>query len=134
MRSQDYPEWLIILILGFWPELESMKEQVTKGLSLDPVSFDADRKYWEQEGNTLQKRGPRQSRIPRNTNSRVENVAIMMADIQTAINARCTPEEAFSVRTYCMLWTEDRTQELSNVLTEIALNTLKKLVVDLNCG
>lgn len=131
--NNDYPEWLIILVLGFWEELDSIKYRVTKSISLQSSVADSDNSFWEQEGNTLQKRGPRGTRIPKNTNHRAETLAVMMADISNAINVTCSYEEAFSVRHYSVEWTYENERSLPLVTQELAKEALRKLGDHLNC-
>lgn len=132
----EYPRWLIQAVLGFWVELESFKYKVTSPLTVDMrvMSTEEDADFYNQEGNTLRSKGPQNSRIPRNTNARIENVAVLMADIKTAINTCLSIEEAYSVRKYSMLWAEEMNEELSlpEHTRTLAKQSLGKLVRYLN--
>lgn len=129
----DYPRHQVIIVLGHWEELLSIRERATKGISLDSGYTEVDNSYWEQEGNTFQKRGPRGTRIPKNSNARIEALTVIMADIQNAIKVTCDYEEAYSLVEYCKSWTEDEDGNLSQIVRDLAEQALEKVVSRLNC-
>lgn len=131
----EYPRYLIKAILGFWVELESVKYKVTSPLTVDArVKSEDDSDFYAQEGNTLRSKAPQTTRIPTNSNARIENLSVLMADISTAINKCLSLEEAFSVRVYCMLWAEADNEELnlSEHTQTLAKQSLGKLGAYLN--
>lgn len=85
MSSQSYSFDLVANILSNWELITAFIERVTQEIFPTYYSYGENSEFWDQEGNTLQDRGPHNTRIPKRDQLK-ENLIIMKADVSHALS------------------------------------------------
>ena len=127
MGYEDYPAWVVKFILENWDEVAELRLKLTSNLqTVDYIYPKAE--WFLQEGNTLTKREPQNSRIPHNSNNLIENLCVMLADIEQAQRRMLSKAEEISLVAVCRFKDREFTPEIK----ETAAIALYKMVQYLN--
>ncbi len=127
MRQPDYPDYTVKFILENWSDCLELRLKLTSNLqSTDYIYPKAE--WFLQEGNTLTKREPQNSRIPHNSNNLIENLCVMLCDIEQAQRRMLTKAEEISLMAVCTFKDREFTPEIK----ETAAIALNKMVQYLN--
>jgi len=127
MRNLDYPEYVVKFILESWDDVQELRLKLTT--TMTTVDYIYPKAEWFlQEGNTLTKREPQNSRIPHNSNNLIENLCVMLCDIEQAQRRMLTKAEEISLMAVCTFKDREFTPEIK----ETAAIALNKMVQYLN--
>lgn len=124
----DYPIGIIIGLLHFSEELDSIKERTTRVLV--PSHYKLDQDFDDlAEGNTLRGSGSHGTRIPKNTHNLLETLSCMTCDVEQA-RKHLEPEENMALAIKYGPYDLTQTPEIG----ELAETALQKMYSFLNYG
>ncbi len=93
MAALDYPPYLVGILLEYSDEIESIKCKITPTLVANAYPINKDEGFYEKPGNTLRNRGSMTTRVPHNSNARIEALCDLTCDVAQARKAVLTPAQ-----------------------------------------